>query len=540
MQKSYEVVIVGGGPVGMILAYDLGMRGINCLVVDDGKPSLAKKAGSCNTRTMEYLRALSLSDKVKAAAPISPGISLDVVFATGMAGKELHRFSNCLGWQQTDQSPERTHMISQKTLRDLVCEETRRRFSQVDFAFDATGTLKSQTADEVTVAVSTKDGGSDVVAARFLIGCDGGASLVRKAMGGKLEGEASTAGNLRVLFHSPQFYEMTTLRPAQQNWIVNAEVNASFSGGRGFRDDGDIITATFWNISQEQSREILSDPAPWLWAAAGFEFPFSFSHSDFWATHNLVADRYREGRVFIAGDAAHLHPPTGGLGLNTGIMDASNLGWKLAAYLKGWAGEELLDSYEAERQSIGKRVVAQANHNYRSGLPSDFYEVGLLDESTEGEAIRARVGERIYQMKNDEFNAPGLVLGYTYAPSPVICEDGTPPEPQTVVEFTPSARPGNRLPHSVDDHGTPIYDRLCSGLSLIVTDPESLAGEQVAGEARALNIPLKIIELPETTRSLYGAKLLLVRPDQHVAWRGDALPTPPSSILTKVVGLTSL
>ncbi|WEZ85365.1 FAD-dependent monooxygenase (plasmid) [Rhizobium sp. 32-5/1] len=457
-----------------------------------------------------------------------------------MAGKELHRFSNCLGWQQTKQSPERTHMISQKTLRDLVCQQTQQNFSQVDFLFDATGALAAQTPDGVTVAVSTKEGRRDFVAADFLVGCDGGASSVRKAMGAKFEGEGSTAGNLRLLFHSPQFYEMSTLRPAQQNWIVNSEVNASFSGGRSFRDDGDIITATFWNITPEKSSEILADPGPYLWAAAGFEFPFTFSHSDFWATHNLVANRYREGRVFIAGDAAHLHPPTGGLGLNTGMMDASNLGWKLAAYLQGWAGEELLASYEVERKSIGKRVVAQANHNYRSGLPSDFYEAGLLDESSEGEAIRTKVGKRIFQMKNDEFNAPGLVLGYTYAPSPVILEDGTPPEPETVVDFAPSARPGNRLPHSVDGDGVPVYDRLSKGLSLIITGEDTSAGTQLASEARALRIPFEVIELPEATRPLYGAKLLLVRPDEHVAWRGDALPNPPSTILTKAVGLTVL
>jgi hypothetical protein len=163
----------------------------------------------------------------------------------------------------------------------------------------------------------------------------------------------------------------------------------------------------------------------------------------------------------------------------------------------------------------------------------------LLDDTAEGERIRTKVGQKIFRMKNDEFNAPGLVLGYSYAPSPVIADDGTPIPPPTVEEFTPSARPGSRLPHSADESGVPIFDRLSSGMNLVIVGGDDAARSNIAVAADKLDVPLQTIHLSDQLRAVYGARYLLVRPDQHIAWRGDDVPSDPELLLREVTGMTA-
>lgn len=538
-RNDYTVIIAGGGPVGTMLAYDLGRRGIDTLLIDYRTPFHKKfKAGSCNIRSMEHIRRFGVDEAVRAAFPTVPGFDLDVVFTTGCDGKEIHRFHSCLGWGPNDVSPERTQLIPQQLLQATIRDEIAARCPNVEVVHDWRVDRLAQDSSSVTLdIIHVEDGDSRTVSGSWVVGCDGGTSAVRKEIGSKLEGEGSRARNLSIMFNAPALPAMTTIRMGQQFWLVTDKIDAQLIWGRHYQfdDDNELM---LWKTTPEIEQEMREDPASFVYRGIGFEFPLTITSIDAWKTHQLIANKWRCGRVFLAGDAAHLHPPTGGLGLNTGIGDVADLGWKLAATLRGWGGEALLDSYEAERRSLASRVVEQANRNYNSGSPGSYFEPGITDDTPEGDAIRRRVGEKIFADKNDEFNSPGLVLGYSYEGSPVIVNDGSPAPPLSVVNFKPSAHPGCRLPHSVDRTGTPIFDKLIDGLSLVVVgDPDEHAQRFVASTARR-EIPSAVITTDLDLLPLYEKRLMIVRPDQHVAWRGDTLPSDLDTLIDKITGWT--
>ncbi len=537
-KQHYSVIIAGGGPVGSTLAYDLARRGIDCLLVDYRIAGAKKfKAGSCNIRTMEHLRRIGAAEVIRAAFPILPGHDLDVAFVTSLQGHELHRFESCLGWGHNDFSPERTRLIPQRFVNETLQREALRAFPTFEFADGWKVAALEQSAEHVAVDISQVSSDAVLrVTCDFLVGCDGGTSAVRQGVGAKLEGTGGRAGNVSIMFNAPDLPRRMRMRMAQQFWLVNPRVNAYILWGKGYQldDDNEFIV---WYTTPEIEAEIRANPAAFVYRGVGFEFPLTITSIDPWKTHELVADRWRVGRVFLAGDASHLHPPTGGLGLNTGVGDAADLSWKLAAVLQGWAGPALLDSYEAERRALARRVVAQANHNYDSGSPGDYYEPGIEDDSPEGKAIRARVGAKIFRDKNDEFNAPGLVLGHGYADSPVIIDDGTALPADTVVEYHPTSRPGWRLPHSVNESGVPLFDRLGDGFALVAIGVlEPLAVEDFVRRAAGLRIPLQVVSVSATHAALYERRYVLVRPDQYVAWRGDTLPADATELLRLATG----
>lgn len=528
--------VVGGGPVGTLLAYDLGRRGHRVTLLDDSKPSLTRKAGSVNIRSMEHLRRFGLAEKVQEAFPRVEGHSLDIVFATGFAGYEIQRFERALGWAHTPYSNEMTQMIPQKTLCKVARREIEKRLPNVLLLDGARVTGLVRNDGVVEIAWQDQAGEAHQEVFDYLIGCDGGASTIRKQLGLKLEGQGSTARNLRILFAAPWLYERTTLRLSQQVWLVSDKTNASFSWGRGYNDN-DWIGMTVWKVTPELEPEIRANPEAYVREVLGFDLPLDVISVDGWDTHNLVADGFRRNRVFLAGDAVHLNPPTGGLGLNTGIGDVADLGWKLSAVAEGWGGPALLDSYEAERRAAALRVVGQANHNYRSGAPADYYEPGIDLAGPEGEAKRARAKERIIREKQDEFYSPGLVLGTSYESSPVILSDEEAAPEATVVEYRPTARPGHRLPHSLVDGREPIFGALIEGINLVTVgdcDPVEIARATAA--AKALNTPFRHVALGEEAHALYLGRFLLVRPDHYVAWRSEAPAEDWTRLLLAVTG----
>ncbi|MBV8747061.1 MAG: FAD-dependent monooxygenase [Xanthobacteraceae bacterium] len=529
--------IVGAGPVGTLLAYDLGRRGLSCVVLDNATPTLLRKAGSCNIRTMEHLRRFGLAQDAIDAFPLMPGHDLDIVFVTGFSGYEIHRFEKALGWAPHPASAEVTQMIPQKTLQTVVRRKIEENFGSVHFIDAATATAVSQDRDGVHVqytdAVTNQ---SKRIECRYLIGCDGGASTVRRQIEARWLGEGATASNMRILFSAPSLYMKSTIRIGQQFWVVSDKVNASFGWGRGYQDS-DWIAMTLWMTDETLEGRVRADPESFIFAGVGFEFPVEIINIDVWKTHNLVADRWRQRRIFLAGDAAHLHPPTGGLGLNTGIGDVADIGWKLAAAAQGWGGPLLLESYEAERRAAALRVVSQANHNYKSGSPGEYYEPGIDEDGAEGDRVRERAKHRIIADKTDEFYSPGLVLGTAYFDSPVIVPDGTPAPAESVIEYHPSARPGGRLPHSTDAAGIPIFAKLTEGMNLVGIGgiPDSVLADASA-RAAARGIPLAAVDVDVTHLPLYGARYLLVRPDHYVAWRSDNPPDDWNALLAKVTG----
>ncbi len=262
-------------------------------------------------------------------------------------------------------------------------------------------------------------------------------------------------------------------------------------------------------------------------------WPIEVVRGDPWVAQSLIADRYAAGRVFLAGDACHLHPPFGGFGMNMGVGDAVDLGWKLAATLQGWGGPALLASYAAERRPVHRRTIEEAERNY-AVVGNQLVRPGLEDTDVAGDAVRAAVGEAIRATKGREFRTLGLVLGTRYDASPIIVQDGSTPPADSVETYVPSACPGSLAPHAWLADGSSLYDRFGPGLTLLCTEDGDAS--PLAEAAARRGIPLVVLHLAEPRlASLYGARFALIRPDQHVAWRGDVLP-PAGPLLDRVTG----
>jgi hypothetical protein len=271
--------------------------------------------------------------------------------------------------------------------------------------------------------------------------------------------------------------------------------------------------------------------------ATGIDLPYEVLSSDEWVASSLVADRYRDRRVFLAGDACHLHPPFGGYGMNMGLADGVDLGWKLAAVVQGWGGAGLLDSYEAERAPVHRYVISEAVANHGT-LGHQLWQDGLEDDSAAGVQLRAAVGARVAAAKLREFNTLGVVLGYRYENSPVIVSDGTEaPEPD-FLNYVPSARPGHLAPHAWQHDGSSLYDHFGKGFTILDNgrpNPDDI--DAVRRSAQLASVPLQVIQPREPgLPALYPSRLTLIRPDQHVAWRGDAWPQDGVQLLRRVTG----
>jgi len=387
----------------------------------------------------------------------------------------------------------------------------------------------------VTVeAEEVATGRSERIEAGYAVGCDGPRSVVRAALGIAYEGssreEREFMGGkmLAVYIRSPAFYGVVRAPHAWQYWAVNGEQRALMNAidGRGL-----------WVLHVQLPREG-ADPAAYaresLVRATGREFPFEILGIAEWtAGFTLVAERFRRGRVFIAGDAAHLFTPTGGQGYNTSVDDASNLGWKLAAVCQGWGGRELLSSYQTERKPVALRNTrfarAMADSIGRIALPS-----ALEQDGAAGDAARSALGERLVRHAATEFDIPGIHLGVFYS-SPVVVSEGAPP-PDAWHRYTPSAIPGARAPHVWLDHGVSIFDRFGRDFTLLRFD-EKVDARPIEAAAQRLGVPLAVLDVAnDEARDLYARGLALVRPDHHVAWRGDTPPDDAGALLARVAG----
>ncbi len=531
-QPNADVVIAGAGPVGLALALDLGRQGVSVILLDaetggpEARPN--KRANAINTRAMEYMRRLGVSPQIHAVVATEPHLVRDVAFVTSLTGYELTRFVDAF---ESSPEPPEPGLSPEEYLRidqDDIAIILRREIAKLDNIEVREGwrlgRLESGEASVWIEAENVLSAERATLTASYLIGADGGASTVRKQAGIGFDGEGGRGNNINITFVSPEIDAVNRHPEAAMFWIVNPRLNG-FAGGN-FR----TWRLTLFAVSEDEEARIRANPQPYIDELAGQPVVAEVISVDRWTAHHLVARSYRAGRVFIAGDAAHLHPPTGGLGMNTGLGDASNLGWKLGAVIRGWAGPALLDSYDAERRPYGARVVAQSNHQYNL-RPVRFVCDNLFDPGPAGEAARLRAAQRIREEKGSEFFSRGLVLGQTYV-SDVIVPDGTALVNTEVISFTPTAQPGARLPHCTVASGS-IYDAISTeGLTLVTVGRQET--EATACLARAAGIRLKLVAAGTEMQPVYGARFLLVRPDGHVAWRGDD-PICPAA-LDRAVG----
>jgi len=529
-----DVLVVGAGPVGASLAIELGSHGVRCLVIErrSAEDSAHPRAKLTNIRTMILLRRWGIADQVRAAAPLPADFPSDIAFVTRMTGWELTRFPNAFT-TDLDRSrpfPEPAQQVPQGVVESVLRDHAR---SLPDVTMMTGVALEEFTEgpDGVVAQARIADSGELIqINARYLAGCDGAGSLVRDQLGIVMEGE-TLAANVSAVFRAPDLWSRHDKAPAVHYWTVTPDAPAIL---------GPLDGKELWwfHLNELPDDHQLSDEelVSSFSAAVGTTFPCEVTASSPWLAQRRAASRYRSARSFLLGDAAHLHPPMGGYGMNMGIGDAVDLGWKLSAVLRGWGGEELLSSYQAERRPIHLRVIDEAASNF--AFNSNRYRDRELErEGPAGDELRRRLGPIIHEEKAREFASIGVQLGYRYEDSPIIVADGTEPTPNEVGRYVPTARPGHLAPHAWLDDQHCLYDVFGPDLTLLVLGADHERARPLIDAAAAAEVPLTVVERskPEL-RELYEADLALIRPDQHVAWRGNRIEDPVA-LLDRVRGI---
>ena len=380
-----------------------------------------------------------------------------------------------------------------------------------------------------------RDISSDRVAtveSAYLVGADGARSTVREAIGAAMVGEGAFSRNFSVIFRAPDLTSRNVHGPAIMYWMVNEEVPSVL----GPMDEHGLWTFIVTKLDDATPTKLQAIDL--IRRSTGLkDLDIDIVGTDMWVANRLVADRYARGRVFLAGDACHLHPPFGGFGMNMGVGDAVDLGWKMAARLAGWGGDDLLASYELERRPVHERTIAEAVHNF--GLTGQLLvRPALEDAGLIGEATRREVADIIAATKVREFKTLGIVLGMRYADSPIVVDDGSEPPPDHFMLYVPSAHPGCLAPHLWLADGSSLYDHFGEGFTLLVTDGDPTCGGRICSP-RLLNVASrsKVLALPDQRlRARYEKRFIVIRPDQHVAWRGDAFPADVHGLIARLTG----
>jgi 2-polyprenyl-6-methoxyphenol hydroxylase-like FAD-dependent oxidoreductase len=528
-----QVVIVGAGPSGLALAIELGSRSIPCIVLErQSRGGYAPRAKTTHTRTREHLRRWGIADRLAAASPLGIDYPANIVFVTRLAGPCITRFDAALNCapSRDERYSEHSQWIPQYKLESVLREHAQ-SLPGVQILFDHEFVSFTQDASRVRVLVREVSSGSvTTMEADFLVGADGARSAVRERIGARMVGTYGLSRNYNTIFRAPGLAAAHSHGPGIMYWQINADVPSLI--GPMDRDDlwyfMPINVPAGETYSETESLELIR-------RSTGIDLPYEFLSSDEWVASRLQADRYAMGRVFLVGDSCHLHPPFGGFGMNMGVADAVDLGWKLAAVLQRWGGQSLLDSYEVERRQAHEFVLDEAQANHALG-PDKLLRDGIEDPGESGAAVRRELAELIWQHKRAEFYALGVVLGFCYRNSPVIVDDGTASTWQRSRDYVPSAIPGCLAPHRWLRDGRSLYDLFGSGFTLLVFDsvdtPDVADAEQ---EAARMGIPLRVVRLADPTLiDLYRATRALIRPDQHVAWRGTKWPA--TGLLATVSG----
>ena len=530
-----RVLIVGAGPVGLALAIELGHRSIPCLLLErNERVGYAPRAKTTNVRTREHFRRWGIADTLRAASPLGLDYPSNVVFCTRLSGHGLTRFENAFYC-----APGRNPLYSEHSqwVPQYTVEEVMRAHAQtlvgVELRFNCE--LQSFAQDGMRVQALARDlqRGEDIrIEADFMVGADGARSLVRTGIGAKMEGTYGLSRNYNIVFRAPGLAQAHRHGPAIMYWQVNADAPSLI----GPMDRGD--TWYFMPTGVPEGWKLAAGDAPALIRkATGIDLPYEVLSTDEWVASRFLGDHYRDRRVFLAGDACHLHPPFGGYGMNMGIADGVDLSWKLAAVLQGWGGARLLDSYERERRPVHGMVLDEAVANHAM-LGGQLWKDGLDAEGEQGDALRREVGARIQTAKLREFATLGVTLGYRYDDSPVIVPDGSRAPGSDFINYVPTSRPGALAPHAWMHDGSSLFDHFGAGFTLLAAhDAPASEIEQLRVQARDARVPLTVVQAQEAgIAELYPARFTLVRPDQHVAWRGNTWPEAGATLLAHVTG----
>lgn len=540
------VIIIGGGPVGMVLALNLDALGMRCLLVNTEPGTRWQPKGNThNSRSMEHYRRLGIAAKMRQFG-LPADMPTDVRYLTRLNGWELARIAmpseaekmrQARSGAMTDQVPEPIFRANQMYVERCLFDHVKTR-ERIDVRFGWRCTDLRQDTEGVTVEIEEVESGRrQSHRGAYLAGCDGGQSFVRRKLGIRygggpaLQQEFFGGPHIATYLRAPALYRRILRERCWQYWAVNPEMRGALVtlDGQG----------EFLFLGRQRAATEPLDPmaiARLFRAMVGEDIEAEFiSHNPWTAGLALVADRFAEGRIFLAGDAVHLFTPTGGFGMNTGIDDAANLAWKLAAVITGWGGSELLASYEAERRPVALRNTAAARDLARS-VGDVPVEDAIDEDSAAGVAARRKAGEFLSHF-GEEFASLGVQLGARYDASPIIAGDGSAPPPDDPAIYVPSAVPGGRAPHLWLGENRSLFDVLgpCFTLLRLGGGNAETQGLEVAAAARG--VPLRILDIDaDDARDLYGRDLALIRPDQHVAWSGNRLPEDCHALMDQVTG----
>ena len=514
-----DVVIIGAGPVGLALSIELGLRGVSCRLVErNDRVGYAPRAKTTNVRTRTHLRRWGIADQLAQASPFGIDYPNDVIFVTQLAGHLLAKIPDAFACApgRRDTHPEHGQWVPQYKLEQVLRTHAE-TLDSVELQFSTEFVTATQDADGVSLKLrSVRSGEEEELSCRYLVGADGARSAVREIVGAKMIGDYGLARHFNIIFKAPGLAEAHSHGRGNMYWQINARVPSVI----GPMDQPDLWYFAPVKMAPEAKLSD-EDAVDLIRASTGIDLPYEILSRDEWVASRLIADSYRKGRIFLAGDACHLHPPFGGYGMNMGVADGVDLGWKFAACLQGWGSPGLLDSYEAERRPVHEFVMAEAVANH-AVLSGELFRPGLEEDTPQGEALRRSAGEGIRQVKEREFYTLGTVLGACYEGSPIIVPDGSEAPIIDSRLYTPSTHPGCLAPHAWLKDGASLYDRFGLGYTLIVGHGAAWpAVEAARQEADAAGVPLTTVDLAgEAQLPLYAGALTLVRPDQHVAWRG--------------------
>jgi 2-polyprenyl-6-methoxyphenol hydroxylase-like FAD-dependent oxidoreductase len=537
-----DVLIVGGGPVGLTLAVDLGQRGVRAMLIEQkSAPQRLPKMERCNARTMEIFRRMGLAERIRAAG-LPAHCSMDVFIVTSLVDPPLLHLpypsvaeakKEIAACRDGSMPLEPYQLISQYTLEPLLksvvetltCVSVRYGCELLSFAQDF---------ESVSAQVKRGDGTTSTVCAKYLVGCDGGSSAVRKQLAIKLAGEGNILQLRQALYRCDDLYECIPIGKGRHYHVADAQSTQMI-----VQDD----THHFTLHSVVEKDE---DMAAMFEKTCAMPVDYEMLYVGEWKQNLLLAERYAEGRVFLAGDAVHLVIPTGGLGMNTGAGDAIDLGWKLAATLQGWGGPNLLKSYEIERRQIGERNVAASGYASRGRRSwRAAYKPNIRDNTPEGAETRANLARiaDVEQRKTNEMI--GAELGYRYVGSPIIWPEPSegpkegPKEGPThdFMNYVPTTWPGARLPHVWLDDGGALADRIGQGYTLLRLGGAQGDAAPLARAFQTIGAPFAVLDVrSRRARDIYGYDLILLRPDLHIVWRGNSLPAEPAKLAAIATG----
>src|SRR5258706_8455491 len=532
-----QVIIVGAGPVGLTLALDLGLRGVRCILLEkELEPQFLPKMERCNARSMEMFRRIGLADELRAAGLTTDTVMDVFIILTMTRAPLLH-----LNYPSVDMAREQIRkindgstplepyqLISQYTL-EPVLKRAAERIPTVTVRYGTELMEFEEGGSGVVATVRSWDGRSTKIRAAYLVGCDGGSSLVRKQLGIPLRGEANLAKFRQGLYRCDELYDRLPLGegPGRGRHYLVADEWATFLIMQDSKRHWTLHAAV---ESDEQMKQRFEE-------TVGVPVRYEVLYCGEWRQNLLLADRYQAGRVFLAGDAAHLVIPAGGLGMNTGVGDAFDLSWKLAATLEGWGGPKLLDSYEIERRQVGERNVGASGYaplGYRKWRSQ--WRPEIVDNTATGQAARDNLAKiaAVEQRKVNEMI--GAELGYRYVDSPII--DNIPGGPEHLFrDYQPTTWPGARLPHVWLEDGTPIHDRISNVGYTLLTPNGRHDTASLESAFRARSAPFSVLQIASgAARAIYERDLILVRPDMHVVWRGNNPPESPAELAALATG----